>query len=90
MEQQIRIRDIKIIPIGNSKGVRIPKALLQKYNLIDSAVLEETAMGLLLRKKKNSKLSWENTYKSMAEEKENWDAFNTTLFDGLEDDDFEY
>ena len=25
----------------------------------------------------------------MASEKENWDDFDTTLFDGLEDDDFE-
>ena len=31
MEKQIRARDVKLVPIGNSKGVRIPKALLQKY-----------------------------------------------------------
>ena len=90
MEKQIRARDIKLIPIGNSKGVRIPKALLQKYGLKNSLLLEETDEGLLLRKKEDSKLSWEDTYKAMANEKEDWDDFDITLLDGLEDEDFEY
>jgi antitoxin MazE len=66
MEKQIRSRDIKLVPIGNSKGVRIPKALLQKYGLNNSLLLEETDRGLLLRKKDDNKLSWEDTYKAMA------------------------
>jgi antitoxin MazE len=90
MENQIRSRDAKIVPIGNSKGVRIPKALLQKYGLKNFLLIEETEKGLLLRSKEESKLSWEDTYKAMANEKENWDDFDTTLLDGLEDEDFEY
>ncbi len=90
MEKQIRSRDIKLIPIGNSKGVRIPKALLQKYGLNNSLLLEETDRGLLLLKKGDSKLSWEDTYKAMANEKEDWDDFDITLPDGLEDEDFGY
>ena len=90
MENQIRSKDIKLVPIGNSKGVRIPKALLQKYGLKNSLLIEETDKGLLLRNKEESKLSWEDTYKLMANEKENWDDFNTTLLDGLEDDGFEH
>jgi len=86
MANQIRSRDAKLVPIGNSKGVRIPKALLQKYGLKNSLLIEETDNGLFLRNKGESKLSWEDTYKSMANEKENWDDFNTTLLDGLEDE----
>lgn len=89
MENQIRSRDIKLIPIGNSKGVRIPKALLQKYGLTASLLIEETDRGLLIRNKEESKLSWEDTYKAMADEKEHWVSFDETLLDGLEDDDFE-
>jgi len=63
MEKQVRTRDIKLVPIGNSQGVRIPKALLQKYGLSNSLVLEETAHGLLLRKKREDKLSWEDTFR---------------------------
>ena len=90
MEKQIRIMDIKLVPIGNSKGVRIPKALLQKYGFDNSLLLEETERGLLLRKKEDSKLSWQNTYKAMAAENEDWNEFDTTLLDGVEDEDFDY
>jgi antitoxin MazE len=90
MEKLIRTKHIKLVPIGNSKGVRIPKALLQKYGFNNSLLLEETDRGLLLRKKDDNKLSWENTYKTMANEKEDWDDFDATLLDGLEDEDFEY
>ena len=90
MENQMRSRDAKLVPIGNSKGIRIPKALLQKYGLKNPLLIEETDKGLLLRNKEESKLSWENTYKSMANAKEDWDDFDTTIFDGMEDEDVEY
>ena len=89
MEKQVRTRDIKLIPIGNSKGVRIPKELLQKYGLNQSLLLEETERGLLLRKKEDGKLSWEDTYKAMADEKEDWTDFDTILLDGLDDEEFD-
>jgi len=90
MKNQVRTRDAKIVPIGNSKGVRIPKPLLKKYGMKDSLLIEETDNGLLLRNKEESKLSWEDTFKAMADEKETWDEFDTTLLDGLEGEDFEY
>ena len=68
----------------------IPKALLQKYGLEDTLLIEETDNGLLLRNKEESKLSWEDTFKAMADEKEQWDDFDSTLLDGLEDENFEY
>ena len=85
MEKQIQTVDIKLIPIGNSKGVRIPKVLIQKYGLNNSLLLEETEKGLLLRKKEDSKLSWQDTYKAMAAENEDWSEFDTPILDGEED-----
>ncbi|GAB6908970.1 conserved hypothetical protein [Desulfosarcina cetonica] len=87
MENQTRVRDAKLVSIGNSKGLRIPKALLQKYGLKNSLLIEETDRGLLLRNKEESKLSWEETYKAMANQRENWEDFDSTLFDGLRDED---
>ena len=85
MENIERSREIKLIPIGNSKGVRIPKSLLQKYGLKEFLLLEETYTGLLIRSKETNKLSWKDTFKNMAEEKEDWDDFDVTLLDGLDD-----
>jgi len=90
MEKSLRAKEIKLVPIGNSKGIRIPKTLIEKHSLNDSLLLEETESGLLIRNKEDGKLSWQDTYKAMANEKEDWNDFGTTLLDGLEDDDFEY
>jgi len=37
--------------------------------------------------KDENKLSWADTYKAMAGETENWNDFDVTLLDGLEEDD---
>ena len=87
MEKHLRTRNVKLIKIGNSKGIRLPKAILQKYGFSDYLLLDETDQGLLLRKKEGDKLSWEHTYKQMAKEEENWDDFDVTLLDGLEGED---
>jgi antitoxin MazE len=89
MDNTTRSQSINIVPIGNSKGIRIPKTLLQKYGFSDSLILEETEQGLLLRKSTDAKLSWEDTYQAMALENENWTDFDVALLDGLEDDTFD-
>jgi len=77
-------RDVKLISIGNSKGIRLPKAILQKYGWSDSLVLEETDEGIYLYGKKTSKLSWQETYRAMAAEEEDWSDLDTTVADGLD------
>ena len=89
MEKHIRARDIKLVPIGNSQGVRIPKELIQKYGFKTALLLEETDTGILLRNKDEKRLSWEDTYKAMAKETENWNDLDVTLLDGLENDDID-
>ncbi len=41
MNKSSRIREVKLIPIGNSRGIRLPKKLLDKYGWSDSLTLEE-------------------------------------------------
>ena len=89
MEKHLRTRNVKLITIGNSKGIRLPKAILQKYGFSDNLLLDETNRGILLRKKEGHKLSWEQTYRETAQEQENWDDFDATLLDGLEGEDLD-
>lgn len=79
--------DIKIVPIGNSKGIRLPKNLLERYAIKDQVVLEQREEGILLRSKQDKRLSWEDTYKEMAEKHEDWSDLDVTLDDGLKDED---
>ena len=85
MQKQPRRMDLKVVPIGNSRGVRLPKSVLNKYAITDTVVLEEREDGILLRSKQDERLSWEETYKEMAREREDWSDLDVTLADGLKD-----
>jgi antitoxin MazE len=61
------VKEAKLISIGNSQGIRIPKKMISKYGLGQRIVLEETESGILLRAVRGGKLSWEDTYKEMAD-----------------------
>jgi len=78
--------ETKLIEIGNSKGLRIPKKLIQKYHLTNTLDLEEKEDGILIKpiKDQASKFSWEETYKEMQKETEDWKDFDTVLIDGLD------
>lgn len=79
--------EAKLIAIGNSRGIRIPQKMIQKYDIQNSLELIESTAGLLLKPihDKNSKMSWEDTYKDMKNEKESWAHFDNALMDGLHD-----
>jgi antitoxin MazE len=87
VDKQTRGKVVKLVPIGNSKGIRIPKPLLQKYGMSGSLLLEETSDGLLLRRDKQERLSWKETYQAMAVAREDWGDIEETVADGLEDED---
>jgi antitoxin MazE len=78
--------EIKVVPIGNSRGVRLPKATLTKYAIKNSVLLEEREEGILLRSKDDKRLSWEDTFKEMALEKEDWSDQEAAAADGHDKD----
>jgi len=76
--------ELKVVQIGNSRGVRLPKTVLERYEIKDALVLEAREEGLLLRGKKDKRLTWEETYREAAREKEDWSDLDTTVADGIE------
>jgi len=76
--------ELKIVRIGNSRGVRLPKGVLARYAIGDSVVLEAREEGLLLRAGNDRRLSWDDTYREMAGEREDWSDLDATVGDGLD------
>ena len=76
--------ELKVVPIGNSRGVRLPKAILEQYAIEDAIVLEAREEGLLLRGKKDKCLPWTDTFREMAREREDWSDLDAAVADGLE------
>ena len=77
-------RAVRLIAIGNSRGIRLPKTLIQKYGWSDSLVLEETGNGIFLHGPEKDKLSWKDTYRDMAAAGEDWRDLDPTVADGLD------
>ena len=77
--------DAKLVNIGNSKGVRLPKKLIERYHLKEKLTLEELDEGILIKADEpQDKLSWEETFKEMAQENEDWSDFDILSSDGIE------
>ncbi len=76
--------ELKVVAIGNSRGVRLPKAILERYEIKGALVLEAREDGLLLRGKPDKRLTWEDTYKEAAREREDWSGLDVALMDGLD------
>lgn len=75
----------KLIKIGNSKGIRLPKKLIQKYHLDEKLSLEEKKEGILIKADiPDNKLSWDETYKEMEKDKEDWSDFDIIAADGID------
>ena len=76
---------VKLTKIGNSKGVRLNKQLLNRYKFGDFIEVDELPDGLLLKAPIDQKLSWEETYKEMAESDEDWSDWDAVSSDGLDE-----
>ncbi len=57
----------RIIKIGNSQGIRIPKAILEHAGLEGEVELEMQDGQLLIRPVERARQGWEEAFRSMAE-----------------------
>ncbi len=75
---------VKLARIGNSRGIRLPAALIRRYGFGDIIKMETGSEGVLLTPaKKSSKLTWEQTAGEMVAASESWDEWATAENDGL-------
>lgn len=87
----------QIIAIGNSKGVRIPKALLEQLKFEKTVEFEILPDGLLLRpvserEERKPRAGWDEMFQAAlasgetddSEEFSDWNVSNLSSFDGEE------
>ncbi len=82
----MKVLEIKVARIGNSRGVRLPASSLKRYAVGSEMIMEERAEGILLRAKGPAveKLSWEETAREMAASGEDWGEWDAIDADGLD------
>ena len=68
---------LKIVRIGNSRGVRLPVPLLSHDRIGHAVIAERTAEGILLRPTRDGRLSWDDTFRATgAEQRKKGDEFS--------------
>ena len=52
----------KIVRIGNSKGIRLPKTLIEQYKMKDEVILETRKDGIVIRPFEAPRADWEDHF----------------------------
>lgn len=60
----------RIINIGNSKGIRIPKVLLEQADLGEEVEMEVQAGKLVIRPSRSPRFGWDDQFAKMAEKRD--------------------
>ena len=55
----------EILPIDKTRGVRIPKTLLQRSGLRDKVVLEVKYQRIIIRTPSKPRAGWERSFRAM-------------------------
>ena len=73
--------EISIIKIGNSKGVRLKKSILDRYNIKDKVELILEKGHIIIKPINNPRQGWERQFRKMSEAGD-----DQLLFDDVFDD----
>lgn len=57
--------DLSVVHIGNSKGIRLSKTLLEKYNIKDTVELILEKEYIIIKPKSLPRNGWEKAFKKM-------------------------
>ncbi len=75
----------RIVKIGNSQGVRIPKLFLEQTQLGDEVELELQSDQIVIRPARRSRHEWDAAFQAMAEQSDDQlldgDALQATTWD---------
>ena len=77
--------EVSIIKIGNSKGFRLSKTILERYNITDKMELILEKEQIILRPIPEPRKGWDNAFQKMHENNDD----QLLLDDVFEDENFE-
>jgi antitoxin MazE len=56
----------RVIKIGNSQGLRIPKPILEQTGIVDHVEIEIEKDRIIIHPVKNAREGWDSAFKAMA------------------------
>lgn len=77
--------ELSVINIGNSKGIRLSKTIIEKYSITDKIELILEKGYIILKPKTEPRKGWDNKFKKMHENGDD----QLLMDDVFEDENFE-
>ena len=75
--------EVNVIKIGNSKGIRLSKTILEEYEIDQTVELELKDGHIEIRPKRKPRLNWEASFKEMVND-ENEELLIPDIFEDEE------
>lgn len=72
---------VSLIKIGNSKGIRLSKTLIEKYNLRDTVELILEKGQIIIKPSSKPRRGWDKAFKQMADNGDDQLLFNDVFED---------
>jgi len=60
----------RVVKIGNSQGIRIPKTILEQTGIINDVELDVEKDRIVIRPILNPRQGWENAFKAMSDNRD--------------------
>ncbi|GAB3333192.1 AbrB/MazE/SpoVT family DNA-binding domain-containing protein [Marivirga atlantica] len=73
--------EVSVVQIGNSKGIRFSKTILEKYNIKDKVDLILEKGQIIIKPLSKPRKGWEKAFKEMSENKDDNLLFNDVFED---------
>jgi antitoxin MazE len=73
--------EVSVVKIGNSKGIRFSKTILEKYNIKDKVDLILEKGQIIIKPLSKPRKGWEEAFKEMSENKDDKLLFNDVFED---------
>ncbi len=80
----------KVVRIGNSRGIRIPKVMLDQYNINDEVELEAKEDCLIIKSSHAARDGWEDAFSKMRAKQDDNLVIDDSITNEFDEDEWEW
>ncbi|RWX52006.1 Antitoxin component of the MazEF toxin-antitoxin module [Candidatus Electrothrix marina] len=80
----------RVIKIGNSQGLRIPKPILEQTGIMDDVEIEVEKNQIIIRPVKNAREGWDAAFKTMGEQGDDKPLVDDSIATAWDDDEWQW
>lgn len=80
----------RVIKIGNSQGLRIPKPILEQTGIIDDVEIEVEKNQIIIRPIKNVREGWDAAFKIMGEKGDDETILGENISHSWDDEEWQW